>query len=136
MKSNFWKSNEGRWTIIGLAYVIIYGAMLGISAIFSNQLAGSGGTAAYGGFMNYSLVVMILFVAFGWPTATRAVTKVSNAIFGNLVLFGPLELFLKIFLVKLVLRCVIALCVGPIMLPYNVGKFVANKVAEMEKNRP
>lgn len=120
MKSDFWKGNEGRWTIIGLSYVIILGIIMVVMNLVNPQTLGS-----------FSLIIIIVCMVFGWPTATNIVNNLNNAIFGNLILFGPLQMFLQIFLIKLLLRCIIAMCVGPFLLPYNVGKFVANKVAEM-----
>lgn len=132
MDLTFWKSKQGRWTIIGLAYVIIYGVFCVVTSFMARQLAEAGSAGDISGATSFSFVVVILFIVAGWPIATNVINKLNNAIFGRITfLFGPLEMFIEIFLVKLLLRIFIAMFVGPVLLPYNVGKFIANKVAEM-----
>lgn len=63
-----------------------------------------------------------------WSFADKAVTRLYNSIFGDVTLFGPLQMFLGIFLIKQVARMVIVLVTGPFIAPYALGKAIADRL--------
>lgn len=119
MNNNFWKSKGGRWAIIAIVYAVCY-----IVAWIAWEIeARSGGMQG-----NVTTVIMLISFVLGLPFANKAVNYINNAIFGNLFLFGPLQMFLQIFLIKLVARVFIALLAGPCVAPYTLGKFIADQI--------
>jgi ABC-type Mn2+/Zn2+ transport system permease subunit len=122
MDRDFWKSKNGRWAIIGITYLTAFLVMWILSQIASRSEAA----------VNITMAMVLACAVLALPTANKAVNYVNHAIFGNLILFGPLQMFLQIFLIKLVLRVAIALFGGIVIAPYTLGNFVAKQIRKMQ----
>ena len=118
MEKNFWAGKNGRWAIIGITYLAVFLVMW----ILSGAAARSGAALSLGMILIFACAVLAV------PVANKAVNFVNNAIFGNVILFGPLQMFLQIFLVKLLLRLLIAFTCGIFIAPYTLGNFIAKQI--------
>lgn len=118
MKNDFWKTKGGRYAIIAITYAAVY-----LIVWIAMQIETRSGSVGH----TMTIFMGICFVL-GLPFANKSVNYINNAIFGNMFLFGPLQMFLQIFLVKLVARVLIALFAGPIVAPCTVGSFIANRI--------
>ena len=109
LDKNFWKSKNGGFAIIAITYFITF-------ALSCVSLGG----------------MMIICMMIAFPTAGRVVEHLNNAVFGNLfLLFGPLSMFFQIFLIKLLLRFLIAFFCGIFIAPYVLGKIITKKIRKL-----
>lgn len=123
-ENNFWKTKMGRYAIIGITYAVMFLVVWLISEITSRSGSSS---------LTPMTIVLLACAVLSIPVANKAVNYVNNAILGNLILFGPLQMFVQIFVVKLLFRILIALFGGIFIAPYTVGNFIANKIGAAKK---
>lgn len=113
MNNNFSSKKGSRWVIIGITYAVCF--FLSWIAFRKDMVA-------------LALITTILFFAMGLPLADKVVTRLYNSILGGVTLFGPLQMFVGIFLIKLVARVIVASLVGQFVAPYTIGKAIADRL--------
>lgn len=119
---SFWRTKSGRFSAIGLSYafcILLYAIAFAFVTVKVEN----------------ALLILLASVILGWRFATNVINRIINGIinsvfFGNLFLFGPIKMFVQIFLIRLLLRAIIAMVCGFFVFPYSLGKFVASKLAK------
>jgi len=118
---SFWRTKSGRFSAIGLSYafcILLYSIAFAFVTVKVEN----------------ALLILLVSVILGWKFATNVINRVINGIinsvfFGKLFLFGPIKMFVQIFLIRLLLRAIIAMVCGFFVFPYSLGKFMASKLA-------
>lgn len=116
MSISFWQSQNGRYTIIALTYAVL-------AILFFTPYA-----AAIPGLSLVSFAILAFCLVKALPLAGRAVNSIEHAIFGKAFLFGPLGTFVDIFLIKFTARLLIAVFLAPVVGPYTIGNFIADRI--------
>lgn len=119
MNNNLENRKMNRWVIIAITYAVCY-LITWIAFQVESRSGAVMGTSA--------MVISLFYFVMGLPLAGRAVISLYNSVLGGVMLFGPISMFLWIFLIKLVARVFIAAFAGPFIAPYTIGNFVAAKL--------